>query len=161
MGISAFSTLSNVSATTRLALGSVMPGLFWSRPVSSTADKLATQAAAAGSATHLVHAANAANAANAYCKAIPSLRASHPLAGNAVRARNRRLLSLGKSSPQAIASGPTSGLDGATVVVSRLRVLREFEPGKHPAAAGRMVISGRMVDVCAELDRLVGAESAH
>ena len=45
---------------------------------------------------------------------------------------------------------------------SRLRVLREFEPGASPACAGRMVISGRMADVCAELDRMTKAQpSAH
>jgi hypothetical protein len=36
----------------------------------------------------------------------------------------------------------------------RLKVLREFEPGVSPKCAGRMVISGRMADVCAELDRM-------
>jgi hypothetical protein len=36
----------------------------------------------------------------------------------------------------------------------RLKVLREFEPGVNPKYAGRMVISGRMADVCAELDRM-------
>ncbi|KQP35218.1 hypothetical protein ASF44_17790 [Pseudorhodoferax sp. Leaf274] len=41
-----------------------------------------------------------------------------------------------------------------------LRVLRVFEPHQPRAAAGRMVISGRMADVCAELDRLAAAESA-
>ncbi|WP_326537864.1 hypothetical protein [Pseudorhodoferax sp.] len=40
-----------------------------------------------------------------------------------------------------------------------LRVLRVFEPHQPRAAAGRMVISGRMADVCAELDRLAAAES--
>jgi hypothetical protein len=29
------------------------------------------------------------------------------------------------------------------------------------AGAGRMVISGRMADVCAELDRLVAMEARH
>lgn len=37
---------------------------------------------------------------------------------------------------------------------SRLRVVRAFEPGVGPSCAGRMVISGRMADVCAELDRM-------
>ena len=41
---------------------------------------------------------------------------------------------------------------------SRLRVLREFEPGASPACAGRMVISGRMADVCAELERMTMAQ---
>ncbi len=35
-----------------------------------------------------------------------------------------------------------------------LRVVRVVEGVQTPAHAGRMVISGRMADVCAELDRL-------
>jgi hypothetical protein len=41
-----------------------------------------------------------------------------------------------------------------------LRVVRRVDaqqPGRHPS---RMVISGRMADVCAELDRLVALENA-
>ena len=37
---------------------------------------------------------------------------------------------------------------------SRLRVVREFDSAVNPDCAGRMVISGRMADVCAELDRM-------
>ena len=44
---------------------------------------------------------------------------------------------------------------------SRLRVLREFEPGASPACAGRMVITGRMADVCAELERMSQTQRAH
>ncbi len=40
-----------------------------------------------------------------------------------------------------------------------LRVLRVSEHGQTPHCAGRMVISGRMSDVCAELDRLVALEA--
>ena len=40
-----------------------------------------------------------------------------------------------------------------------LRVLRISEQGDHPLSAGRMVISGRMADVCAELDRLIALEN--
>ncbi len=40
-----------------------------------------------------------------------------------------------------------------------LRVLRIQENGQQADCAGRMVISGRMADVCAELDRLVALES--
>jgi hypothetical protein len=40
-----------------------------------------------------------------------------------------------------------------------LRVLRIAEQGDTSACAGRMVISGRMADVCAELDRLVALEA--
>jgi hypothetical protein len=41
---------------------------------------------------------------------------------------------------------------------SRLKIVRQFEPGVGPACAGRMVISGRMADVCAELDRMAERE---
>jgi hypothetical protein len=43
--------------------------------------------------------------------------------------------------------------------VMPLRVLREVEKGLPRSCAGRLVISGRMVDVCAELDRLVAREA--
>ena len=42
----------------------------------------------------------------------------------------------------------------------RLKVVREFDAGISPSCAGRMVISGRMADVCAELDRMAQKESA-
>jgi hypothetical protein len=35
-----------------------------------------------------------------------------------------------------------------------LRIVRILEAGQAPANVGRMMISGRMADVCAELDRL-------
>lgn len=41
-----------------------------------------------------------------------------------------------------------------------LRVLRVVEESHGPCSAGRMVISGRMADVCAELDRLAALETA-
>jgi hypothetical protein len=44
--------------------------------------------------------------------------------------------------------------------VMPLRVLRVVEKGQPRSCAGRLVISGRMVDVCAELDRLVAREAA-
>jgi hypothetical protein len=43
--------------------------------------------------------------------------------------------------------------------VRPLRVVRVFDGPRVPAQAGRMVISGRMADVCAELDRLAAQES--
>ena len=42
----------------------------------------------------------------------------------------------------------------------RIRVVREFDSNVSPACAGRMVISGRMADVCAELDRMAQREAA-
>jgi hypothetical protein len=41
-----------------------------------------------------------------------------------------------------------------------LRVLRVTESDQRVKGAGRMVISGRMADVCAELDRLAALEAA-
>jgi hypothetical protein len=48
-----------------------------------------------------------------------------------------------------------------TPVAARpLRVVRVMEAGQPRAQVGRMVISGRMADVCAELDRLAACEAA-
>jgi hypothetical protein len=51
---------------------------------------------------------------------------------------------------------------GKNLVVQRqpsLRVVHVHESGQSAAAAGRMLISDRMADVCAELDRLVAMEA--
>lgn len=45
-------------------------------------------------------------------------------------------------------------------VVRRLKVVRELDSAVTSACAGRMVISGRMADVCAELDRMAQREAA-
>jgi hypothetical protein len=53
---------------------------------------------------------------------------------------------------------------GKTQVTARppsLRVVHVHESGQNASGAGRMVISGRMADVCAELDRLVAMEARH
>ena len=42
-----------------------------------------------------------------------------------------------------------------------LRVARVMEAQQNRKNAGRMVISGRMADVCAELDRLAELENKH
>jgi hypothetical protein len=43
---------------------------------------------------------------------------------------------------------------------SLLRVVRILDPGQASASAGRILMSGRMADVCAELDRMVEREAA-
>ena len=43
--------------------------------------------------------------------------------------------------------------------VSRLKIVRQFEPGASSSCAGRMTISGSMADVCAELDRMAQREA--
>ena len=40
-----------------------------------------------------------------------------------------------------------------------LRVVRVLEPSASRTVAGRMMISGRLADVCAELDRLAALEA--
>jgi hypothetical protein len=42
-----------------------------------------------------------------------------------------------------------------------LRVLRVMDAGLAPAQIGRLRISGRMADVCAELDRLAAHEARY
>ncbi len=44
--------------------------------------------------------------------------------------------------------------------VRPLRVVQWLETGQSPSQVGRLVISGRLADVCAELDRLVERESS-
>ena len=49
---------------------------------------------------------------------------------------------------------------GQPATTPALRVLRVTESDQRVKGAGRMVISGRMADVCAELDRLAALEAA-
>jgi hypothetical protein len=44
--------------------------------------------------------------------------------------------------------------------IKPLRIVRVVETGQTHTSVGRMVISGRMADVCAELDRLAACEAA-
>ncbi|MDM0045618.1 hypothetical protein QTH91_14080 [Variovorax dokdonensis] len=55
----------------------------------------------------------------------------------------------------AVASKPDMGAPAARP----LRVVRVVDEQTRPSQAGRVVISGRMSDVCAELDRLVALEA--
>ena len=59
----------------------------------------------------------------------------------------------------ALQSGNDTPRVARTCAQRPLRVLRVVEPNHTPASAGRMVISGRMADVCAELDRLAALEA--
>ena len=60
------------------------------------------------------------------------------------------------------AQGPLSASTESCIPAkpSRLKIVRQFEPGVSASLAGRMVISGRMADVCAALDRMERTESA-
>ena len=43
--------------------------------------------------------------------------------------------------------------------LTRLKIVRQLEPGASALCAGRMTISGSMADVCAELDRMAQREA--
>lgn len=68
-----------------------------------------------------------------------------------------------KASSPRVCTRSNAGASGAvhTDALRPLRVLRVFEAGQKPSQVGRMVISGRMADVCAELDRLAAFERPH
>lgn len=61
--------------------------------------------------------------------------------------------------PAASAVMPQPTVTQAPTAPRPLRVLRVVD-SQGRAAGGRMVISGRMADVCAELERLAGKEAA-
>ena len=83
-------------------------------------------------------------------------RPGRSMAGITRRAQQRPVLG---SKPLTCFQARNHALQGQAP--SRLRVLREFEPGASPACAGRMVITGRMADVCAELERMSQTQRAH
>lgn len=60
--------------------------------------------------------------------------------------------------PKSLANRPL--MTGATTTLKPLRVIRVVESGQSRSSIGRIVISGRMADVCAELDRLAAGEAA-
>jgi hypothetical protein len=76
--------------------------------------------------------------------------------------RNRPVFSSRKFAPLRRPPVRIQGEDPSplkTASASRLKIIREFDAGVHPASAGRMVISGRMADVCAELERMAQRET--
>ena len=85
-------------------------------------------------------------------------RATARPSGSAMRAQTR-------ITPQQWAintvNGKSTGLRLSTPTsrATPLRVVRLSEAGAQPECAGRMRISGRMADVCAELARLVAKEA--
>ncbi|MFM2111589.1 MAG: hypothetical protein RLZZ271_249 [Pseudomonadota bacterium] len=69
----------------------------------------------------------------------------------AVKAANVHTLPVRSVVPATQAEKPKRHFNGP---VRTVRVVRVNEPGMASHSAGRMVMSGRMADVCAELDRL-------
>ena len=57
-----------------------------------------------------------------------------------------------------VSSFKSVAVEAKNPAIARLKVVREHDVEISPMCAGRMTISGRMVDVCAELDRLAQRE---
>ena len=92
------------------------------------------------------------DAINALRQSSPPVPANQALKGNhaeQIRRVTRLPVQLGNSQPNAAA------IDN----YKPLRVVRVVEAGQRNSV-GRMVISGRMKDVCAELDRMAACEAA-
>lgn len=88
------------------------------------------------------------------CSAVPAFKrfaANDSSATNSIAGGSRHPWATGQNPCQLMAK---------SAAPRRLKVVREFEAGISPSCAGRMVISGRMADVCAELDRMAQREAA-
>ncbi len=72
--------------------------------------------------------------------------------GLAIEAKQKLPLREPESIDQPVASHEAAPCD--TLPRSGLRVVRESDSAVSPDCAGRMVISGRMAEVCAELERM-------
>ncbi|MDP2371166.1 hypothetical protein [Rhodoferax sp.] len=87
--------------------------------------------------------------------------ATQPQAQQAASGRHRASGSTKAPSPRPTwVAGRAAMEPGGAAPRRPLRVVRFLEAGQTPAQVGRMVISGRMADVCAELDRLAAREAA-
>ena len=62
--------------------------------------------------------------------------------------------------PQGLKPNPQAHRPHAMPATPALRVLRVTDSDQRVKGAGRMLISGRMADVCAELDRLAAIEAS-
>ncbi len=80
--------------------------------------------------------------------AAPTRSALNPTTGNRAPAFSRQALRPSFTKPVKV--------NLHHVPVQRLKIVRQFEPGANRSCAGRLVISGRMSDVCAELERMAG-----
>lgn len=58
-----------------------------------------------------------------------------------------------------VSSFKSAAFEAKNPSITRLKVVREHDAAVSPSCAGRMTISGRMADVCAELDRMARCET--
>ena len=80
-----------------------------------------------------------------------------PRAGQPLRARP---VVIQTPAPRGRIARPATAVRPCERTRRPLRVVRVVEGAGAGASAGRMFISGRMADVCAELDRLAALEAA-
>ncbi len=76
-----------------------------------------------------------------------------------LRMRHSVAITLQPSASRAQAISTAKPTRVAAVRRPAVRVVRVLEPGQATAHTGRLVISGRMVDVCAELERMADLEA--
>lgn len=86
---------------------------------------------------------------------VPAQSASAPTRSAVDSAMACRPLAISYKTPSPADAKPVNKSDRNTPV-QRLKIVRQFEPGASRSCAGRLVISGRMSDVCAELERMAG-----
>ncbi len=86
------------------------------------------------------------------------VRASQPTGLPALPSTQSALVPAMVRRPSRLAALPALAQPAARAL-RPLRVVQVMERGASRANAGRMVISGRMADVCAELDRLAAREA--
>ena len=94
---------------------------------------------------------------------VPAQAAAEPFATRARVRRSPHQLALPfkpGSAPSRRRAAAAHAAAEKTATPSRLKVVRVFDAAVGPACAGRMVISGRMSDVCAELERMAQRETA-
>ncbi len=90
-------------------------------------------------------------------KKIAGFQASHP----AVSPRSPARLHLPRATRPVLHAVPSSQARPLQAKAPGLRVVMVHETGDGARTPGRLVMSGRMADVCAELDRLVALENRH
>lgn len=92
-------------------------------------------------------------------RALPSVVATHEYTHWQTQNNRPRFLSARNESASFFPEA-TLAKHFSTVPHRPLRVVRIIESDHAPENVGRMMISGRMADVCAELDRLAANEAA-
>ena len=83
------------------------------------------------------------------------------LASRWMPARRRRSSSLRYVAVRPACAPRSASKPVAAQAARPLRVVRMIDAGAPRRQGSRMVISGRMADVCAELDRLAALEESH